>query len=238
MKFVPKNTKYKEVSVYKTLYLKENVVKELEKIAKENDTSFNNVVVSMIEYCLKMEWCFHFYYKKTNSYNKRVWLILNGAPIGTRTPNLLVRSQTLYPIELWAQISAYALHYITKSYKIQVKYYILLYKFINMCYNTYDLKEEWHEIPLFNIGGIFMDIEKKVRELVVEKVKEIGVNIDSVEYVKEGSNNFLRITISKDDAVDVDTCVAVTNIISPILDENDIIDDSYILDITSKESGE
>ncbi len=55
MKFVPKNTKYKEVSVYKTLYLKENVVKELEKIAKENDTSFNNVVVSMIEYCLKME---------------------------------------------------------------------------------------------------------------------------------------------------------------------------------------
>ncbi len=83
-----------------------------------------------------------------------------------------------------------------------------------------------------------MDIEKKVRELVVEKVKEIGVNIDSVEYVKEGSNNFLRITISKDDAVDVDTCVAVTNIISPILDENDIIDDSYILDITSKESGE
>ena len=55
MKFVPKNTKFKEVSVYKTLYLKENLVKELEKIAKENDTSFNNVVVSMIEYCLKME---------------------------------------------------------------------------------------------------------------------------------------------------------------------------------------
>lgn len=55
MKFVPKSTKFKEVSVYKTLYLKENVVKELEKIAKENDTSFNNVVVSMIEYCLKME---------------------------------------------------------------------------------------------------------------------------------------------------------------------------------------
>lgn len=55
MKFVPKSTKYKEVSVYKTLYLKEDMVKEIEKIAKENDTSFNNVVVSMIEYCLKMD---------------------------------------------------------------------------------------------------------------------------------------------------------------------------------------
>lgn len=55
MKFVPKSTKYKEVSVYKTLYLKDNIVKEIEKIAKDNNTSFNNVVVSMIEYCLKME---------------------------------------------------------------------------------------------------------------------------------------------------------------------------------------
>ena len=26
----------------------------------------------------------------------------NGAPRRTRTPNLLIRSQTLYPIELWA----------------------------------------------------------------------------------------------------------------------------------------
>jgi hypothetical protein len=29
--------------------------------------------------------------------------ILNGAPGETRTPNLLIRSQTLYPIELRAQ---------------------------------------------------------------------------------------------------------------------------------------
>ena len=82
-----------------------------------------------------------------------------------------------------------------------------------------------------------MEIEKKVRELVEKKVNEIGVKIDSVEYLKEGGNNFLRITIDKDIPVDVDTCVEVTNIISPILDENDIIEDSYILDISSKERG-
>lgn len=55
MSFVPKSTKYKEVSVYKTLYIKEELAKEIEKIANENDTSFNNVVVSMIEHCLKIE---------------------------------------------------------------------------------------------------------------------------------------------------------------------------------------
>ena len=52
MKFVPKKTKEKVSSVYKTLYLKEELFKQVEKIAKENDTSFNNLIVSMIEACL------------------------------------------------------------------------------------------------------------------------------------------------------------------------------------------
>lgn len=55
MKFVPKKTKEKEPTSYKTLYLKESLVKEIEKIAKENNTSYNNVIVSMIETCLKMK---------------------------------------------------------------------------------------------------------------------------------------------------------------------------------------
>ena len=55
MKFVPKSTKEKSPSVYKTLYIKEELVKEVEKIADDNNTSFNNVIVSMIETCLKMK---------------------------------------------------------------------------------------------------------------------------------------------------------------------------------------
>ena len=44
MKFTIKKTKEKIVSVYKTLYIREDLVKEIEKIAKENDTSFNNII--------------------------------------------------------------------------------------------------------------------------------------------------------------------------------------------------
>ena len=83
-----------------------------------------------------------------------------------------------------------------------------------------------------------MEIEKKVRDLVEKEVNKIGVNIDSVEYVKEGGNNFLRIIIDRDVPIDVDTCVEVTNIVNPILDDNDIIEESYILDISSKERGD
>ena len=81
-------------------------------------------------------------------------------------------------------------------------------------------------------------IEEKVRNLISESVNELGVIIDSVEYVKEGSNYFLRIVIDRDISIDIDTCVEVTNIINPILDKADIIKDSYILDISSKEKGE
>ena len=55
MKFIPKNTKKKESSVYKSLYLKEDLVKKIDEIAIVNSTSFNNVVVSMIEFCLLEE---------------------------------------------------------------------------------------------------------------------------------------------------------------------------------------
>ena len=34
--------------------------------------------------------------------NSRVTERLVNAPVGTRTPNLLIRSQMLYPVELWA----------------------------------------------------------------------------------------------------------------------------------------
>ena len=80
-------------------------------------------------------------------------------------------------------------------------------------------------------------MEEKVKKLIEEKLNEEGIIVDSVEYVKEGTNNFLRITIDKEGIVDIDTCVLATNIINPIIDEADLIEESYILDVTSKERG-
>ena len=53
VKFELKKTKEKEEARNKTLYIKQKLIDKIEKIAKENNTSFNNVVVSMIEACLK-----------------------------------------------------------------------------------------------------------------------------------------------------------------------------------------
>lgn len=55
MPFQPKNTRNKVKSTYKTLYISEALVERIDKMAAENETSFNNIVISMIEYCLTEE---------------------------------------------------------------------------------------------------------------------------------------------------------------------------------------
>lgn len=52
MDFVVRQTKQKNPASYKSLYIKDSLLKEVEKIADKCDTSFNNVVISMIEACI------------------------------------------------------------------------------------------------------------------------------------------------------------------------------------------
>ena len=81
-------------------------------------------------------------------------------------------------------------------------------------------------------------IEKKVRELIEDEVSKMGITIDSVVYEKDGSNYFLRIVIDRDKIIDIDTCVEATHIINRLLDISNLLDDSYILDVTTKEKGD
>ena len=52
MGFQMKPTRKKVPSVYKSLYINEQLAERVEQMAKENETSFNNVVIGMIEHCL------------------------------------------------------------------------------------------------------------------------------------------------------------------------------------------
>ena len=81
------------------------------------------------------------------------------------------------------------------------------------------------------------DILKKIEELIKEPISKLDLTIDSIEYVTEGKYNFLNIVLDRINGIDLDTIVEATNIISPILDEYDLIEDEYILDISSKERG-
>ncbi|MDD2181364.1 MAG: hypothetical protein PHW32_03230 [Bacilli bacterium] len=82
-----------------------------------------------------------------------------------------------------------------------------------------------------------MEIEEKIKNLIEEVIKKNNYQLDEVKYEMEDNNYFLRIVIDKEGVIDIDDCVFVNNLISPILDENDPIKESYILDVSSKERG-
>lgn len=80
-------------------------------------------------------------------------------------------------------------------------------------------------------------ILKQVKELIESPMKDIDIIVDSVTWEVEGKYNYLKIILDKETGLDIDAIVEATNIINPILDEHDLIEDEYILDISSKERG-
>ena len=80
-------------------------------------------------------------------------------------------------------------------------------------------------------------MEDKIRKLLEKDVNECGFKIDEITYQKEEGVNTLRIVIDKDGIVDLNDCIKVTKTINPILDEADPIDESYVLEVCSKEKG-
>ena len=75
--------------------------------------------------------------------------------------------------------------------------------------------------------------EARTEELLKPITEEHGVEIYDVEYVKEGSEWYLRAYIDKPGGVTIDDCENVSRALSAKLDENDFIEDAYILEVSS-----
>ncbi len=80
-------------------------------------------------------------------------------------------------------------------------------------------------------------LEEKIRNLVQADIEKAGYILDEVFYGVEDGVNYLRLVIDKEGYINVNDCVTVNDIVSPILDEADPIDESYVLDVCSKEKG-
>lgn len=81
-------------------------------------------------------------------------------------------------------------------------------------------------------------LEEEVKKLIEKTIHDNNYILERVEYVKEGNTNFLRIIIDKIGMIDIEDCVKVSQLVNPILDENDPISENYILDVCSKGGNE
>ena len=77
------------------------------------------------------------------------------------------------------------------------------------------------------------EYEKRAEELLAPIVEQNGFELVDVEYVKEAGTWYLRGYIDKEGGITVNDCETVSRAFSDRLDENDFIEDSYIMEISS-----
>ena len=78
-----------------------------------------------------------------------------------------------------------------------------------------------------------MKITEQVASFAQPIVEANGCSLWDVEYVREGSELFLRLYIDKDGGVNINDCEAIARAVDPILDEKDPIPESYHFEVCS-----
>ena len=78
-----------------------------------------------------------------------------------------------------------------------------------------------------------MKVTDKVAPFARPVVEQFGCSLWDVEYVREGSEYFLRLYLDKEGGVDINDCEAVSRAVDPILDAEDPIAESYHFEVCS-----
>ena len=78
-----------------------------------------------------------------------------------------------------------------------------------------------------------MKITEQVGSFAQPIVEANGCSLWDVEYVREGSERFLRLYIDKEGGVNINDCEAIARAVDPILDEKDPIPESYHFEVCS-----
>ena len=75
--------------------------------------------------------------------------------------------------------------------------------------------------------------EQKAEALAEPIVSSFGFELVDVEYVKEAGTWYLRLYIDKEGGITIDDCETVSRLFSDKLEEEDFIDDAYIMEVSS-----
>lgn len=76
-------------------------------------------------------------------------------------------------------------------------------------------------------------VAQRVEEMVSPIVEESNYELVDVEYIKEGQNWYLRLYIDKEGGITIEDCETISEKINHLLDETDIIPNSYFFEVSS-----
>jgi ribosome maturation factor RimP len=77
------------------------------------------------------------------------------------------------------------------------------------------------------------EYENKTEKLLEPIVRQVGVEIYDVEFVKEGRDYYLRAYLDKPEGICIADCETVSRALSDALDAEDFIPETYILEVSS-----
>ncbi|MBC5659765.1 ribosome maturation factor RimP [Anaerosacchariphilus sp. NSJ-68] len=77
------------------------------------------------------------------------------------------------------------------------------------------------------------EYEQKTEQLLAPIMEANGFEMVDVEYVKEAGTWYLRAYIDKPGGITVDDCEIVNRALGALLDRDDFIEESYILEVSS-----
>lgn len=75
--------------------------------------------------------------------------------------------------------------------------------------------------------------EAKTEQLIQPLIDANNFELVDVEFVKEGSEWYLRVYIDKDGGITVDDCELISRAFNEILDREDYISEQYIFEVSS-----
>lgn len=78
-----------------------------------------------------------------------------------------------------------------------------------------------------------IEIEERTEALVLPIMEANDFELVDVEYVKEGANWYLRVYADKEGGINIDDCVTISRSLEEKLDQEDFIEDAYILEVSS-----
>lgn len=79
----------------------------------------------------------------------------------------------------------------------------------------------------------YSKIEQGAYSLACPIAEDLGYEIYDVQYVKEGPHQFLRIFITSESGVNLDDCEDISRKVSVKLDESNLIQSNYFLEVSS-----
>lgn len=77
------------------------------------------------------------------------------------------------------------------------------------------------------------DYETKTEQLLIPIVEKYSYELVDVEFVKEAGTWHLRAYIDKEGGITIDDLTVINHELSDLLDQNDFIEESYILEVSS-----